>query len=184
MPTAVRRRSFFSLRPACGLAAALLFFGCADSDSQPNGKVHLRMSIFSGQSEQELAQRFVRGFERSHPNISVTLEPIPGSSYGSKLGMQSAANTLPDVVFLVDNLLPTLVRYRVLRDLWPFARGDKAFAVNDIYPAMLENGLDGQNRLFMLPRELGVVVLFYNRTLLRKAGLPDPPPTWTRVSRR
>src|SRR5690606_29636333 len=29
------------------------------------------------------------------------------------------------------------------------------------------------------PRELGVVVMFYNRTLFRKAGLPDPPPDWT-----
>ncbi len=163
------------LLPALGMVSA----GCGRGDVQ-DGAVHLRLSVFSGASEQDLARRLVAGFEKAHPGIKVAVEAVPQGDYAGKLGMQSAAGTLPDVVFLIDSLVPTFARYRVVQDLWPYVRQDGHFKVKDIYPTMLENGLDDRGNLLMLPRELGVVVMFYNRTLLRRAGLADPPADWTR----
>ena len=169
------------------LRATILFFaviflaGCANAPREKPGVVHLRFSVLGAKQESDLANALARGFEKKHPNIRIAVEPVAGMGYDIKLIMQSAAKTLPDVVFLADSLVPTFTKYQVVRDLRPFIKADPEFPINDIYPQMLRTGMDRQGRIFQLPRELGVVVMFYNRTLFRRAGLPDPPPDWSRA---
>jgi len=168
-------------RLALGIAVALLvetMAGCA-RPADPPGVVRLRFCSFGSKEEADLANALARAFEREHPNIRITVEPVPSSGYQMKLTMQSVAGTLPDVVFLTDSLVPTFLHYHVVRNLWPYIKSDPSFHVEDIYPQMLQTGMDSRGNLVMLPRELGVVVMFYNRTLFRRAGLPDPPPDWT-----
>ena len=143
-------------------------------------KVTLRFSVLGAKQEADLANALVKGFEAKNPNIRINVEPVAGMGYDIKLVMQSAAGTLPDVVFLADSLVPTFTKYQVVRDLRPFIKADPEFPINDIYPQMLATGMDKQGRIFQLPRELGVVVMFYNRALFRKAGLPEPTANWTR----
>ncbi len=159
------------------ILTTLLLPGC--SHPPKDTRVHLRFSILGVKQETELANALVRGFEASHPGIKIDVEPVAGMGYDIKLIMQSASGTLPDVLFLADSLVPTFTKYNVVRDLNEFIKDDPEFPIDDIYPQMLATGMDKQGRIFQLPRELGVVVMFYNRTLFRKAGLPDPPPDWT-----
>jgi multiple sugar transport system substrate-binding protein len=161
------------------LLPALCLVGCAAPPADPPGVVRLRCSVFGAKEEADLANAFVRAFEAKHPTIRVQVEPVPQSGYDMRLTMQSAAGTLPDVVFLTDSQVPAFIRYRITRNLWPYIKNDPTFNVKDIYPQMLETGMDHKGNLVMLPRELGVVVMFYNRTLFRRAGLPDPSPNWT-----
>ncbi len=163
------------------LSVVFLLAGCVDAPREKPGVVHLRFSVLGAKQESDLANALARGFEKKHPNIKIEVEPVAGMGYDIKLIMQSAAGTLPDVVFLADSLVPTFTKYQVVRDLRPFIKADPEFPVNDIYPQMLRTGMDRQGRIFQLPRELGVVVMFYNRTLFRRAGLPDPSPNWTRA---
>lgn len=169
------------MKLASGIVLALSVWtlgGCARPADAP-GVVRLRFCSFGNKGEVDLANALARAFERRHPNIKITVEPVPASGYPMKLTMQSVAGTLPDIVFLTDSLVPTFIRYHVVRNLWPSIKRDPTFNVGDIYPQMLQTGMDAGGNLVMLPRELGVVVMFYNRTLFRKAGLPDPPPNWT-----
>src|SRR5579871_1874666 len=169
-------RRLFRIALAALLAGGL--GGCA-RPADPPGVVRLRFCCFGDKQESDLANALARVFERRHPNIRISVEPVPASGYQMKLTMQSVAGTLPDVVFLTDSLVPIFLRYHVVRDLRPFLQSDPSFHVSDIYPQMLQTGMDSSGNLLMLPRELGVVVMFYNRTLFRRAGLPDPPPDWT-----
>jgi len=153
--------------------------GCSGRRALPPGVVRLRFSVLGEKNETDLAQAWVNAFEKEHPNIRVDIEPVAGMGYDMKLMMQSVAGTLPDVVFMADSLVPTFTKYHVVQNLWPYIKHDPTFNVKDIYPQMLETGMDDKGNLYMLPRELGVVVMFYNRTLFRKAGLPDPSPNWT-----
>ena len=166
----------------CGfLSAVFLLAGCAPAPKDAPGTVRLRFSVLGAKQESDLANALVKGFEKKHPNVKISVEPVAGMGYDIKLIMQSAAGTLPDVIFLADSLVPTFTKYQVVRDLRPFIKDDPEFPINDIYPQMLRTGMDKQGRIFQLPRELGVVVMFYNRTLFRRAGLPDPSPNWTRA---
>jgi len=172
LPTTIRLAAVWSL--------VCLLGGCAPKSEAPGGAVQLRFSCLGAKQESDLANALARAFEAKHPEIKISVEPVAGMGYDIKLIMQSAAGTLPDIVFLADSLVPTFTKYPVVRDLRPFIRSDRTFPINDIYPQMLRTGMDKEGRIFQLPRELGVVVMFYNRTLFRRAGLPDPPPNWTR----
>ena len=163
---------------AAVLGIGILIAGCATKPKDT--AVHLRFSILGAKQEADLANALVKGFEAGHPNIKINVEPVAGMGYDIKLIMQSASGTLPDIVFLADSLVPTFTKYKVVKDLRPFIEKDPTFPINDIYPQMLRTGMDKQGRIFQLPRELGVVVMFYNRALFRKAGLPDPTADWTR----
>lgn len=166
----------------CGLLAAVfLLSGCASAPKDPPGTVRLRFSVLGVKQESDLANALARGFEKKHPHVKIAVEPVAGMGYDIKLIMQSAAGTVPDIVFLADSLVPTFTKYKVVRDLKEFIKKDPTFPTNDIYPQMLRTGMDRQGHIFQLPRELGVVVMFYNRTLFRRAGLPDPSPNWTRA---
>ena len=160
-----------------GCLLPVVFSGCAPQPKDT--RVHLRFSILGAKQEADLANALARGFEAEHPDIEIDVEPVAGMGYDIKLIMQSASGTVPDVLFLADSLVPTFTKYNVVRDLNEFIKKDPEFPIGDIYPQMLATGMDKQGRIFQLPRELGVVVMFYNRTLFRKAGLPDPPPDWT-----
>lgn len=157
----------------------LYVLGCKNVHEVHPQIINLRVSVYSGKEESDLAAKYAIAFEANHPNIHIRIEPVAGMDNNMKLTMQSVAGTLPDVVFLVDSNVPTFNRYHIVKNLWPFIYNDQAFNVKDIYPQMLETGKDRNGSLYMLPRELGVVVMFYNRTLFRRAGLPDPSPKWT-----
>ncbi|MHB1462114.1 MAG: ABC transporter substrate-binding protein [Armatimonadota bacterium] len=157
------------------LAAALS--GCQRKVA--DGKKHIRFCVMGSKQEIDLANGFTRDFEKNNPGIKVDIEPVAGMTYDSKLAMQAAAGTLPDVIMLADSLIPTLQKYHVVENLTPWIAKDASFPSHDIYPQMMETGRGHDGNIYMLPRELGVVAMFYNRTLLRKAGLPDPKADWT-----
>lgn len=156
----------------------VLLPGCSHKNNHSAKVVNLRMSVLGAKQESDLASALARKFEKTHPDIKINVEPVAGTGYDVKLIMQSAARTLPDVVFLTDTLVPVFIDFKVVRNLREFTDKDKSFNLADIYPQMQETGMGKDGGLYMLPRELGVVILFYNRTLFRKAGLPDPSPDW------
>jgi len=162
------------------LCMAVFLGGCSREPEDAQGTVRLRFSVLGAKQESDLAQAWVDAFEKKHPEIKIEVEPVAGMGYEIKLIMQSAADTLPDLLFLCDSLVPTFTEYKIVRDLTEFIENDPTFSVDDIYPQMLATGMDKEGHLFQLPRELGVVLMFYNSTLFQKAGLPDPSPDWTR----
>jgi multiple sugar transport system substrate-binding protein len=135
--------------------------------------------VLGAKQESDLANALAAKFESTHPNVKIDVEPVAGMGYDMKLIMQSAAGTLADVVWLCDSMVPAFTEYKVVKDLRPFIRKDPTFNIDDIYLPMLRTGMDKHGRIFQLPRELGAVVMFYNRTLFKRAGLPDPKPDWT-----
>ena len=170
-------KMMFKLIIGIGLCLTLCI-GCSKENKETDNVINLRMSVFGAKQESDLANALARRFEKKFPNVRVSVEPVAGAGYDAKLIMQSAAGTLPDVVFLTDTLVPPFIEYKVVRDLNEFNKIDKAFDLSDIYPQMQQTGMGKDGGLYMMPRELGVVVLFYNRTLFRRAGLSDPKPDW------
>ncbi len=161
------------------LGLLLFTSGCSRPPKEAKNTVHLRFSVLGCKQESDLAEAFARGFERTHPNIKIDIEPVAGMSYDMKLIMQSAAGTVADVLFLSDSLVPEFSKFHVVRDLSQDIKRDKTFDINSIYPQMMVTGMDDQRHVYMIPRELSVVSLFYNRTLFKRAHVPCPNENWT-----
>lgn len=143
-------------------------------------KVVLRNAIANSTLEVDLNKQITAAFMKEHPNVEVKVEPIPGN-YAIKYFTEAAANTLQDVIRTADVHTAEFAVKNIVQDMQPYATGDKGFNMTDVYKVMLDLGRTGlrPGGLFMIPRALDILVLYYNKSMFDKAGVGLPKPDWT-----
>ena len=123
-------------------------------------------------------KKFEKKWNREHPDrkIKTFYEPI-SHPYPTKLNTNVVAGTVHDLFFVPDYFKyadqGTLLNLQEYID----KKNDRAY-FDEIYPVLLEP-LRYNNGLYALPGNLNTEVLFYNKGLFRKAGVPYPDKTWT-----
>ncbi len=148
----------------------------AGSDPAPSGpleSVKLRFAVFADPAEEGNAKQFVDAFVKTHPNVEITVEPLPYEDYQQKLTLQAASKTLPDVFFAWDQVIKEFAEKGVARDLT-----DCNIDTSDFYDSMRALG-QHEGKQFMIPRDYNHVVTFYNVDMFKKAGVPLPQDGWT-----
>ena len=129
----------------------------------------------------DLDQIVVDQYHAENPPITISFEPIP-SAYVDKITALQAGGSLPDVIYVADAHVKPFAANKIAADMEKLAAKDKASQalLKDVYPAMLELGrvksIPGQ---YMLPWALDVLVMYYNKTMFRQAGVDFPKPAWT-----
>jgi multiple sugar transport system substrate-binding protein len=118
-------------------------------------------------------QRIIDRFHEQNPDVRVKLFRTPGSAYRNKMIVMLASRTAPDVIRVDQYDFPMLVRRNYFRDITEFAQNDAEWNLADHFPQANEecvyNGrIYGVNTLF------GGTIMYYNRTMVQKAGLEDP----------
>lgn len=112
------------------------------------------------------------GFEQNNPGIKVETTDLTWSNGHDKIVVAYASNSAPDVLELGSDWVPEFAHQGVLHDM--------TAEVDSVRPSyrMWEPAIK-DNRIFGFPWIVDTRVLFYNKTLLRKAGLnPDQPPQY------
>ncbi|ADR35869.1 extracellular solute-binding protein family 1 [Oceanithermus profundus DSM 14977] len=132
---------------------------------------------WGGESEIALYKELFKKFEAEHPNIKVELLHIPSRDYWTKLTAMFAAGKAPDLFFTNNINFPALAAKGVARPLEPFIKKDN-YDTGIFYKGILD-AFRFEGKLYALPRDISNMVVYYNRDLLREAGLPDPDPDWT-----
>jgi multiple sugar transport system substrate-binding protein len=135
------------------------------------GTVH----FWARQATDGPAKALVAGFNATHKNLKVVLHLTPPNDDTSQLATAIRAGSVPDVVGLNDIDVPTFSHENALMNLTKY--------VNALpYKSSLSPGhlqlatINGQ--YYGLPYLADLSVLWYNKTLFKKAGLnPDAPPT-------
>jgi ABC-type glycerol-3-phosphate transport system substrate-binding protein len=112
----------------------------------------------------------IAAFEKAHPNITVNYEADPFNDFNSILGAQLSAKDKAIDVFDVD--MPRTAAYQ--------ARGWLT-DISSIFPDMKSKvdsaslaaaTVDG--KLVAMPYQSSTNIMYYNKTLLKKAGIPFP----------
>ena len=129
-------------------------------------------------------QRLADAFNAENPDLRVELRKIStqemqekGSYFDLVFNEDLGIDVLLDVL-LSRNLWGLLDRERLL-ELGPLIASHPEFDRDDFYPLALTM-LSQQGRLWGVPAELDLVVIYYNKDLFDQAGVPYPAPTWTR----
>jgi sorbitol/mannitol transport system substrate-binding protein len=87
-----------------------------------------------------------------------------------------------DVVMIGMYEAPQFGASGLLTDLNTYARGDKAYRLNDLLPSV-RNGLSADGKLYASPFYAESSFLMYRKDLLKKAGVTMPrAPTWDQVA--
>jgi multiple sugar transport system substrate-binding protein len=155
-----------------GAAAA----GCAADRSEAAGEVTLR--FWGLGREGEVARDMVPAFERANPGVHVEVQQIPWNSADAKLLTSVLGHSTPDVAQLGNTWLAELVALHALAPLTDRVAASSAVDPQGFFPGIWDaNVVDGQ--VWGVPWYVDTRLLFYRRDLLAKAGIAEPPRTWT-----
>ena len=130
-------------------------------------------------SSQAVTDLMLAAFGSKHPEVDVKVDCAVGD-YAEGIFAKAAAGDLPDVVFSADLFTLPFVNGDVLMDLEEFAKKDKTFHFDDIYPNILALGqVQGKPGTYMIPAALDSVQMYYNKSMFEKAGAPLPKDDWS-----
>ncbi len=144
-----------------------------DADAGKSGEaVTIDFWVWGGDFQKQYKKVVIDEFEKKHPNIKVKIMNDEGTE---KLITYIAGGKAPDVAILDRFLVGSFAAKGSLEDLTPYAQTDKISA-SDYYPGVwAEANYNG--KLYALPWGTDDRAMYYNKTLMKEAGLdPDKPP--------
>lgn len=191
-------------RVAVALAAALLLlFSFAwvfvvrplRARGLAEGQVQLTVIQWGEKNEDAIVAQLVKDFEGLPENRDIRIRRVnlgQAAAVNTKLQTMFAANDPPDVFYLGFEKVADFASKNLLADVEELIAADRAAGretvdLDDYFPAVLkcfhfDDGTQrvGSGRLVALPKDFTVAGFYYNKDLLRRAGVPEPPPTgWT-----
>jgi multiple sugar transport system substrate-binding protein len=171
------KKTIFSL----AMVAILLLSACGGkttgSNATNNGPVQITYMEWGDPAELSVWKAIVADFEAANPNIKVNVDVSDWDSYWTKLKTLLAANTPPDV-FAMD--APLYLDYQsrgVLLNLQPYIDSNPGM-LDGLFPNTL-TAYQTPDGYFGLPRDFQTIVVFYNKDMFDKAGVPYPKSNWT-----
>jgi multiple sugar transport system substrate-binding protein len=145
--------------------------------SAQSGPIHLVAAGWSSTpAEDALVQQGFKNFEKLHPNITVTWEPIPGD-YPTKMASNIASGNVPDVFYLQPPQAQEYIQAGKLLNLSPYMARDHV-SPSSFYPTLMEDFDCSNGTVYGIPKDWNSLGLFYNKTMFKQAGLGDPS-NWT-----
>lgn len=175
-----RRRRLGAL--AAATAMALLASGCSAqewgiSSSASGKKTHLIYALWDPH-EQIGYQQSINEFQKLHPNISVTIENIPYTSYQPKITAQYISGNAPDVFWVNTPFLGDWINDGMLENLAPLIH--KAHInMSQYYPALVKLH-EHKGAIYGLPKDWDTICFYYNMSYFKKHHIAIPKKlTWT-----
>ncbi|HZG55998.1 ABC transporter substrate-binding protein [Paenibacillus sp.] len=178
------------------LAAHLTMAGCTgswnpavgsgDGNSQPRGAAPLPEDTvtidfwfpWDGDYRRDFKKNVVDVFERTHPGIKVKLTFVENTGQtqaSDKLLTAIAGGEAPDVALFDRFLIGSWAARGYLEDLSSYVE-EAGIAPTDYYPSVWKEALYRGN-VYGLPWRADVRAMYYNKTLMKNAGLnPNLPP--------
>jgi len=170
-----------------GLLGGLLVLcsGCRPDESlsgAASGRTTLQLATWGSAEEVKVLRTLLDRFERVYPELQVDLLHIPDQYY-QKLHILIAGGLVPDVIFTNSLYFPVYAESGVFQDLRPFVAESPEVQESDFFPSALAafawTNPGEPPMLGALPRDVSNLVVYYNRSLFREAGVRDPSPDWT-----
>ncbi|MDO9465868.1 MAG: sugar ABC transporter substrate-binding protein [Thiobacillus sp.] len=173
----------FSIRLFTGLAVAALVMACGKSASPPQaaavaGSTPVRLQIFGDPAEITAFRELTAAYEKSHPGKKVELIPVgKQADHMAKLSTAFAAGNPPDLFILNFRRFGQFAGRGALAPLAEMMSADGRYKAEDFYPQAVE-AFNFQGTQYCLPQNVSSLVVYYNRTLFKEAGVPEPKADW------
>src|SRR5258708_12294838 len=170
----IRRRAALGM---LGLAATVAVVasaatGCSSSPSNKGSHGHVTLQLWAYPGYEDVLPPVVKAFNAKYsPAITVNVTTIPESTYPTKLDLAISAHSGPDIAFPYNALDIPAGRFVPLDGLLQQA-GIKLSSFNQ---GPLNNECKSNGKVYCIGNFLGADVMFYNKALFTKAGVPFPP---------
>ncbi len=121
---------------------------------------------------------YVKAFEEKYPNVKIEFMQIPEAEYSQKLRTMAMTGTAPDIFCLWESDLADFVKAGWIVSLDNYVQQSKELDLDDFIPAVKQL-MQLQGHLYGLPWCFATEIMYYNKTLFDKAGVPYPNANWT-----
>ena len=173
-------------RRICALLGLLIFVqtACApiqlapaESSSTPTTVTFL---VSGGPAEQAVFEAVVASFHAQQTDIRVELNAVVSAGdFITRLTTDFAAGAPPDVFLINYRRMAQFYNRDAIEPVGPLLQNSSAFKEEDFYPMALDAFRDRQGTLICMPQNVSSQVVYYNKDIFDKAGLPYPDPDWT-----
>lgn len=141
--------------------------------SKVTDKATIRLATWDSDDNLTLQQKLIDKFNENHPNITVSLEAY-GTDYDTKIAAGMGAKDAPDVMYMWN--YPTYKN--ALEQLDSYIEKEGAGFKDNFYET-LWNYNSSEGKVLGLPVGYTTHVIYYNKDLFDKAGVPYPKSGWT-----
>jgi multiple sugar transport system substrate-binding protein len=177
-PAALLATSAVLTLAACGgpAASSASSTSTGSSTGSASGVVNVTwQTMWSGETL-TLLNQMVTEFNKTHPDIHVTESNIPSATGDAKLLSEIAAGDPPDVFTEWNPVLGEYAADGTITAMTPYLTGAYAGLEKWEYPIALQGG-EYKGTLYALPMSMNSWALYYNKSMLKAAGISSPPTT-------
>lgn len=162
------------VRTLSAVVLALLVAGCG----KPEPQAPVRLQVFGDPLEVAGYRELVDAYRTRQPGDRVELIPVgKQKDHMARLATAFAAGDPPDLFVLNFRRFGQFADKGVLEPLGPALEASGGWRAEDFYePAAEAFRWDGQQ--LCLPQNVSSLVVYYNKTLFRSAGVPEPAAGW------
>jgi multiple sugar transport system substrate-binding protein len=147
-----------------------------DSPESPSSTASFSWATWclSEESLEPTYDAMAKTFISKNPNVQIEYVTYPYANYKDQLIISAAAENSPDISHIKAEWLPELIDVGSLMDLTGVL-SDKL--KEDYFPSFLE-GVTVDGKILAAPWFNNPMAMFYNKTLLTKAGIQELPKNW------
>lgn len=131
----------------------------------------LRFTYWGSDVEKAAIQQMVAAFEHANPDIDVEAIHIPRGEYNTRVTAMMRQGATPDVGYCYSHDAPFWAREGTIMDLTDLIRNDPLLAAT--LPEAFYYYAPG--KILGVNTAIETSILFYQRDLFVRAGLPEPP---------
>ena len=167
---------------ACGVVLALAVAGCSSSrggssGGSSNGKTTItELDYFTSSGGNAAMNWYNKQFEAKHPGVTVQRTAVSYANLITKVLQDASAGDMPNLVLLDNPNVPQVAATGQLRPLNDLP----GFTTSGYYPGAIQE-CTFQGKQYCYPIGTNSVGLFYNKAMLKAAGL-QPPTTWDELA--
>ncbi|MHB1051172.1 MAG: sugar ABC transporter substrate-binding protein [Bacteroidota bacterium] len=157
------------------LGVVMMSSGC-DRRSAPKTTV----KFWGMGNEGEMVKSLIAEFERRNPDIKVDVQQIPWTAAHEKLLTAFAGESTPDVCQLGNTWLPEFTVLEALEPLDPFVHTSSVVQIPDYFEGVMKTNII-DSIVYGIPWYVDTRVVFYRKDILKRAGYPEFPRTWSEI---
>jgi multiple sugar transport system substrate-binding protein len=165
----------FRIVAVAALAALALALGAAcggDSGGEASGSI--RFLIFGDPAEIKAYRTLIESFGEEEPDLDVQLvEASDREDLIARLSTSLAGGSPPDLFLMNYRFYGQFAARGALEPLAPYVERSDAFQEDDFYAEALD-AFRWKGELTCLPQNISSLVVYYNRDLFRRFGVPLP----------
>lgn len=120
--------------------------------------------------------QLVNNWNKTHPNIQIKMDIEPWDTLLAKLPEALMSGQGPDIIGFDSAYIPEYAKSNLILPVDNLYQGS---GLNpSVFPKGLMKGLKYDGHYYGAPGNNATLLLYYNKTLLKEAGISGPPKTW------